>query len=66
MLNIYTVFAKTVINNQTKFYSVCPLLACITRSNLHLKLSTVLRTGCGKSPWTKIKSEFSRFLNGYS
>ena len=37
------VFAKTVINNPTKFYSVCPFLACITRSSLHLKLSTTLR-----------------------
>ena len=24
------------------------------------------RTGCGKSPWTKIKSKFTRSLNGYS
>ena len=23
-------------------------------------------TGCGKSPWTKMKSEFIRALNGYS
>ena len=23
-------------------------------------------TGCGKNPWTKIKFEFTRSLNGYS
>ena len=38
----YSVFAKTAINNPTKFYSIYPPLACITRSSLHLKLSTAL------------------------
>ena len=39
----YSVFAKTVINNLTKFDSICPPLACITFSSLHLKLSIALR-----------------------
>ena len=43
----YSVYSKTVINNPTKFYSICS--ACITRSILHLKLSPALRTGCRKS-----------------
>ena len=28
--------------------------------------SNIPYTGCGKSPWTKIKSAFARILNGYS
>ena len=39
----YSVFTKTVINNPTKYYSICLPLACITRSSLHLKLYTTLR-----------------------
>ena len=39
----YSVFAKTVINDLTKFYSIGPPLTCIARSSLHLKLSASLR-----------------------
>ena len=42
---MYSVFAKTVINNPTKFYSIFLPLACIIRSSLHLKLSAALRRG---------------------
>ena len=42
-----SVLAKTGIYNPTKFYSICPPLACITRSSLHLQLSTALRRFIG-------------------
>ena len=55
-----------MLKNPIKFYSICPSLTCITRSTLHRKLSTDLRTGSRKSTLTKIKSEFTRYLKGYS